>query len=304
MGVPSQGSQATIYIEPGAAAHTFDSNSERYPFVSCSLKKTASYIDNNEIRGTRSHAKERIRAGTYSVAGQLVWHPSPADLDLWLPRIMGATESTDTFAFGESLANFAFGALVVRDFKTHEYTDCKVSKAVFESAEGGDGLLKLTLDIVGKTEVTGTSAPSVALGTASNHAPYTHFDCASGVSLGGSARDTKSLRITIDNFIESYFNNTQTADELKETDRLVQLEWSGPYTSDEFALYDHAAAGIAGAVTYTNGNMSTIFTFGNLKAPSVSPDVAGKGEITMPLTFTAFKSGSTEVLVVTHDSTA
>jgi len=304
MGVPSQGSQVKLYVEPGAAPHTFDTSSERYAVISCTVKKTGSYLDNNEMRGTRSHAKERIRAGTYTVAGDLVMDLSPADLDLWLPRIMGAAESMDSFAFGESLASFAFGLLVVRDFKTHEYTDCKVTKAVCESSEGGHGFLRWTLSIIGKTEATGTSEPSVALPTDAHDAPYTHYDCAAAVTLDGTARDTKSLRITIDNHCEAYFNNSQTADEIKETDRTVMFEWTGPYTADEFGLYDHAAAGITGAVVYTNGGMSTTFTFANLKAPAVSPDVSGKGEIPLSLSFIAYKSGSTECLVITSDSVA
>ena len=305
MGVPSQGSQCTMYVEPGASPHTFDASSERYSFISCSLKKTGSYIDNNEHRGTRSHSKERIRAGTYSVAGDIVLHPGPAELDRWLERILGTAESTDSFAFAESLASFPFGVLVVRDFKTHEYKDCKVSRAVFESSDSGDGLLKLTLSIIGKSETTGTSAPSVAHPTASNYVPYCHYDCAGAVTLGGTVRDTKSIRITIDNHCEAYFNNSQTADEIKETDRTVTVDWTGPYTADEFDFYDHAVAGLStNTVVYTQAAMALTFNFANLKAPTVSPDVSGKSEITSSYSFVAYKSSTTENLVVTNDSTA
>jgi hypothetical protein len=304
VGTPSQGSQYKFYVEPGNAPHTFDTSSERYAIISSTLKKRGKYLDNNEMRGTRSHAKERIRAGTYDVLGDVVMDPSPSDLDLWFPRAMGAAESTDTFALGESLASFAFGVLQVRDFKRHEYTDCKVSKMVLESAEGGHGFLRMTLSIIGKTEVADTTEPSVALSTASNTAPYTHYNCSGGVTLNSAVRDTKSIRITIDNHIEASFNNSVTADELKETDRTIMLEYVGPWTADEINLYDHAEAGFAGSVVYTNGAMSTTFTFANLKAPAETPDVTGKGEISLPQTYIAYKSGSTEPLIITHDSAA
>ena len=81
-----QGALSALYVEPGAAPHTFDGSSERYEFLNSTLRLEANHIDNDAIRGTRSHAEETIREGTEQVSGSIVLNPSPADLDLWQPN--------------------------------------------------------------------------------------------------------------------------------------------------------------------------------------------------------------------------
>jgi len=296
----SQGAQAQLCVEPGASPHTFDGSSEPYPFVSEGLARADTLLDTNGIRGTRSHASERVRSGVYTVGGTILLHPSPADLDLWLPRILGAAESTDTFDLAETLPEF--GVLIDRVAKTFEYTDCKVNRATFRSSVDGNGLLQLELDIVGKTEVEDTSFPTLTLGTADNDAPYAHHD--SVVTLAGGAVDARSIEIVIDNLLEASFNNSRTATSITPQDRIVTVRTVHPFNSDVTGLYGTAAAGIDGSVVYTNGNMSTTFTFGQLQFPNESPLVSGKNSIPYTLNMTARKGGLTNELVVTHDSTA
>jgi len=56
-------------------------------------------------------------------------------------------------------------------------------------------------------------------------------------------------------------------------------------------------------LTYTNGSMSTIFTFVSLIAPSNSPIVTGKTELTLSLEFVARMSSTTKEIAVTSDAT-
>src|SRR5688572_9315496 len=102
----AQGSLSALYVEPGASTHTFDSSSERYEFLYETLQKRPRIVGGNGIRGTRAQSVERTRLGAYPVGGRIAMNVSPADLDLWLPRILGATESSDTFATAESLPSF------------------------------------------------------------------------------------------------------------------------------------------------------------------------------------------------------
>lgn len=227
----SQGAQAQLAAEPGAGPHTFDTSSEPYEFISESLKLEATHIDNNAIRGTRSHAKETLREGIETVSGQVVLNPSPADLDLWLPRILGTVESMDSFVLAETL--LPFGIMIDRVAKVFSYTDCYVNKATFKSESGG--LLTLTLDILGISESVGNAGifPSLTLGVAASNAPYTHEDCSGAVTLVGSARNTSSVEIIIDNHLQAKFNNSKTATDITPQDRTIQLNTTHPYTSSE-----------------------------------------------------------------------
>jgi len=302
MGTPSIGTQARLAVEPGVAPHTFDVSSETYEFISESLGLEATHTDNNAIRGTRSHEANTVREGTETVSGDITFHPSPADLDLWLPRILGAAESLDSFTLAETVP--AFGVMIDRVAKVFSYADCYVNQATFKSDSGG--LLELTLNLIGVSESVGNAGtfPAISLATAANNVPYTHEDTSGAVTLVGSARDTSSIEIVINNNLEAKFFNSQTATHVIAKDRVITVKTTHPYSSTDTDLYAQAVAGAAGSIVYTNGGMSTTFTFGNLKVPDTSPKIPGKDEITIELEMTAFKTGSTDELVVTHDSVA
>lgn len=298
----SQGAQAKLCMEPGASPHTFDTSSEPYEFVSESLKATKSIIDTNGIRGTRSHHGSRTREDVYTVAGDIVLHPSPADLDLLLPRILGASESSDTFALAETLP--VFGVQIDRVAKVFSYADCVVGKATFRGKAGPGSFVELVLSIVGKSRSIGAagSFPELTLGVAANNAPYVFSD---GVlTLLSSARKMMDFELVIDNLPDVRFSNSLTATSITPKDRIITLATTNPFTSDETDLLDQAVAGAAGSLVFTNGNMSTTFTFGLLQVPSDDPTIPGKSEITQKLTMTARMTSTTRELVVTHDSAA
>ena len=294
------GSQAKLCIEPGASAHTFNTDSEPYEFLSETMSRTDTVVDTNAIRGTRSHAKETTRVVRKDIAGTITLIPSPADLNLWLPRILGTAESSDSFTLAETLAGTAgiFGVLINRVQQTHEYKDCVVNRATFRGSSGG--FVELSLDIIGKDEATGTSFPSLTLGTAANNAPYVFSE---GVlTLVSATREFHDFEITIDNVVQSRFADSLVATALVATDRIVTLRATTPYVAND--LTNEAAPGTAGGtLVFTNGNMSTTFTFGNLTKNNVSPNISGKGEINMTVEYIARTSSTTKELVVTHDST-
>lgn len=291
----AMGHQARLYVEPGASPHTFDSSSESYEFVREGLRKSAEILDTNGITGSRSHKKERTRAGLNRIGGTILLHPSPNDLELWLPRIMG---SASVGVLAETLPSFG----VLKDLGTtrHEYKDCKVNRATFRGQAGG--LVEMELDILGKSEATGTSAPSVSLGVAADDAPYVHTDLA--VSLAAAAREVFDFEITIDNRLEARFVNNVNATALNATDRIITVRATTPWTADEDDLYDVATAGIAATFTFTNGTLSTLFSFAALQIPAETPVVERReGEIRFTINGTARMSGSTRELVVTNDAT-
>lgn len=296
MAEASQGAQARLCMEPGAAPHTFDASSEPYEFVSESVQKKGKILDTDGIRGTRSHHVARTRPGTYEIGGSITLHPSPADLDLLLPRILGAAEVADTFDLAETLP--LFGILIDRVAETFEYTDCKVSKATFKGSSGG--LVELVLEILGTMEVTGTTFPALTLDTSAAAAPYVFSD---GVlTLAAAARKMMDFELVIDNGLNARFTNSQSATSITPQDRTITLKTTNPFTADEADLYGQAVEGAAGTLVLTNGGMSTTFTFAALQVPDMSPVVGGKQEIPLTLEMTARMIGATNELVVTHDS--
>lgn len=296
MPAASQGAQSKMCIEPGSASHTFDTSSEPLEFLSETLQKKGVILDTNGIRGTRSHRVESTKAGSYEVGGSIRFHPSPLNLDLWLPRILGAAESTDSFALAETLPNF--GVMIDRVGGVFEYEDCVVNKATFRA--GQNGMLELELDVWAVDETTGGTYPSLTYGVAAGDYPYVFHE---GVlTLQSGERQMMDLEIVIDNMLERRFANSQTATSLTPKDRLVTVKTTNPFTSAEMsALYEQSHAGASGTVVFTNGNMSTTFTFGTLQVPDLSPVVSGKQEIPLKLEMTARMTGSTRELVVTHD---
>ena len=110
--------------------------------------------------------------------------------------------------------------------------------------------------------------------------------------------------LVIDNSLNARFTNSLSATSITPQDRVITLKTTNPFTSDEVDLYGQSNAGAAGSLVFTNGGMSTTFTFATLQVPDVSPIVGGKQEIPLVLEMTARMSGSTRELVVTHDSVA
>lgn len=285
-------------LSMAATGTAIGSYTEAYEFVSESVRKSLTILDTSGIRGTRSHPKERTRDGTYTIGGQIRMHATPAMLDLLLPRILGANESTDVFALAETLPEFDL--LIDRVAKRFVYGACKISRATFRCQAGG--LLELDLDVVGKTEtVSATSFPTI---TAPIDAPYVFSDAV--LTLVSSSRIVTQWELTIDNAIQARFSNSQAATDLQATDRIITASLTTPYTSSEVDLYGlNVGSSAAATFVFTNGGYSTQFAIANLQIPDNSPTVENRnGEILLNLTGTAKTSSTTKELIVTHDSTA
>lgn len=292
-----------LAIEPGASPHTFDASSETYDFNGETLQKRGSILHAYTIRGTRSQAKERSRQGPYYVAGVISLPVDVAAMDNWLPRILGANESTDSFALAETLQTF--GALMDLGATTHQFKDCYVGRAVFtgEAYNGNDAPrpLSVELTIMGKSEATGTTFPAVSLSTAANTAPLMFEDGV--ITLGGSARDVMKFSLVIDNMLRVRWTNSLTPTCIYPAGRQVSLSVITPYTSTESDLYDQSYAGAAATLAFTNGNTSLTFSMPALQVPSITPVATGRGEVVLQMSGVARKSGSTAELTVTNDST-
>lgn len=282
--------------------------SEAFVFVSESITKKGKIVERTGLRGTRSHVADDTRVGPYTVGGQLVIEPTPEDLALWLPRILGGTptgSSPKTYPLAETLPSFTMS--IDRVAKVFTYSGCKVSRATFHGAQGG--LLRLSLDIVAQSESLAAAGtfPSLA---PNNGPPYIFSDVT--LSLAAAAREVKQFDLVVDNAIATdRFMNSLTITSAPEGDRTIALRTLHAWASANSDLYAQALAGAAGTLQWTNAlggspptGYQTTFSFATLQVPDHSPNVPSRGEFFLNLDMLARKVGSTAELVVTHDSTA
>lgn len=294
----SQGSQAKMLWN---ASTDFSSGSEAYCFLSENLIAKRETIRPEGMHGSRSKFATRSAPGLTRVGGSISIRPTPVELDAILPRILGAAESTDSFALAETLPSFS--VLVDRDTDEHyQYDGCKIGKGAFSSSEGQP--LVLATDILGKTvDLTETTFPTVAPDTG------VYYTMSQGVlTLAGTTHYMNSCEIVIDNLLEAYFDNSITAHDIDATDRLITLSCDVDLTSaskNQKDSEDGSVASIAGSIVFTNGNQSLTFTFPALvPVDSSDPSVGGKGRIMNPFTYEAYKTPSAAELTITNDSTA
>jgi len=170
---------------------------------------------------------------------------------------------------------------------------------MFRASAGG--LLELELDIMGLSEVVGTTAPTHSPGIATNNDPYSFSEAV--VTLGGNAITCMDFEIKIDNVLKRRFSNSLTATNLTAGDRIVTCKFTIPFSSaNERVLYEQATAGIAAVVLFTNLAMTTTFTLGTLQVPPVTPTVNSKDEIVLEIEGIARMTGATREIVIQNDS--
>lgn len=304
MGTPAISSQFSYAVDDSSTADItdFDANSFRYEFESESLGMKQTYVHAHGMRGTRSLASTRTRIASETISGNLVLCPTPVELDQWLPRILGAQESTDVFALAESLPFWSL--LADRYTKRFVYKNCNVDKAVFSWSAGG--MMKLTLSVEAESETVTATSFTGTIPAINGGVPYASGDCTVALAADASFSQVSELEITIDNMVsKDRFMNSVTRANLPPLGRNISVRMVVPYTDDEVDLYDQAYTGGSGSVTFTLGNTSCAFAFGNLKAPASSPVPSGpNSELMLTLDMQSFYVvGGARELVVTNDST-
>jgi hypothetical protein len=299
----SQGFKSKLYVKTGEGQQTYGSTAEVYEFLTEDMSATRQVLDTGGIRGTRSMPKERTRLGVRSVQGTVVMHPSPADLDAWLPRILGSAEAADLFELGDTFSYFSM--LVLRDQENMEYTYCKVSRAEFRSQP--NGFLEMALTIIGGDEIEDVSAPVAppTLSTADNAYPYVFHDSCGQVQIpSGTVRELFDITISIDNVMDARFVNCPTVTSIVPQDRIVAVSFTTPFDASNAALFRQSAENGPAFAKFVNDNMSLRFDFGSLKGPEQTPVVTGKNEIVLRNDYIARSSSTTLELSITNDSTA
>ena len=252
------------------------------------------------IRGILDHPKERVTLGRLHIGAEIVMHPTPAELDVLLPLMGGSESPTDTFTIGDTYSTFDM--VVDSVTKVHTYTTCKMGRAIFSGQRGAEPVqLRFLVLGTGFSEGTDFGSPT-ALDTDIVYAFHEGV-----LTLQGGSKAFDRFQLMIDPKLQVQWNNSSTPTEICPTDRDIVLQTSTPYTSSESALFTtplSSAAGAAGSLAFTRAGQSTTFSFANLKSIAKPPPVLNKAQIRLPLTYKAYRSGSTAALTVTHDATA
>jgi Phage tail tube protein len=284
---------------------------EQYEFKSESLTTQRALVRNPGIRGNRSQVIERMRQGTATPSGSIVFEPTLPELRKFVPRILGAAESSQSgyysYAISDSLPYFWTSIWRVAGLYT--YSNCVVDSAVFKSSSGSP--LELTLNIEALAEAVanpGTFQTGLSIDAT---APMVHMD--STLTLNGAAVQCMEVELTIDNMLKKdRFVNSLTRTDLPPQGRVVTLKATVPYTSDTIALYDTGMTGVTADLIWSvggagDGSTGTDlhFLLQNVIFPAnKSPHVPGHDEITLTLSGQVYMTGGNNEISAKIDTTA
>ncbi len=264
------------------------------------------FVDPNPelMQGDLDHNLERVSEGIQLHGLRVLMEPHPGELDVLIPLIGYSESPTDTFTPADSLTSFSTLVQLKASTKTvHTYGSCKINRAVFRGQKGLHPV-SLELDIWALTLSEGsTYAPS----TITQQAPYAFTK--GSLSLRGTATALSSFVWVHDNDLQRRINNSTTADVLQNVNRVVHFGCNTPYTDDEDDILttfisSGREAGIAGALTYTNGTKNLVFTMPKMLWEVTPPVIGPKpAEVRLDQFYKCYSTGGGAVCTITQDNT-
>lgn len=260
------------------AGTTFDTSAPRFDFTGSSVRGFTSVLEGMGRTGSRKRREDRTRWGQKKVEGQLMLEPTPQNLHFFWKYILGSV-SSNTFSIADSLPGFD---LLADDFGTGSsailFGELYVDKATLAF---GPGILKMTMDVKGKTYTAGQSYTSAALGAGAGHTPYVFDD--SVFTVKAAAREIESGVLTINNYLDVNYRNSRTATSIRAIDREVSLVTAIPNTTSSLSAFFGDKSAADASIVLTNGALSCTINLYNLKNPDDSPVMNGKDEILLNL---------------------
>lgn len=264
------------------AGTAFDSSAPRFDFTGSTVSGASSILDGAGLTGSRDLREDRTRWGLKIVRGQIMLEPSPQNLHFFWKYILGA-QSSNNFTVLDALPGFD---LLADDFGSGSsailFGELYVDTATIQFAPG---ILKMQLDVIGKTYTPGQSYTSAALGAGSGHTGYTFDDTV--FTLKSSAREVERGTFTLRNLLDAKHRNSRTATSIRATGRQVSLELDIPNTASNLSAFFGDKAAADATIVMTQGSLSSTLNLNNLKNPDDSPVVNGKDEIMLKLGNTA-----------------
>lgn len=291
-----------IAFKEGATAD-FSSGATQLIIESESLRKNETQIDLSGLKGSRRRTVEEIAEGPYNVSGSIILKPSAGALDLLLPWILGADESTDVFDVAETLQPFSVlidRVATISTRGTFKYEGLKVNRAILRGSQGQP--IRLELQVVGIEEEADSDAfPSLSVGTGLGWTPFVFNE--STFQYGVTVMKYRSFEITIDNAIEQRAENSITVEDNCEQDRIITARFDVPWQTSHGPEYDVAEKAGVFSIVKTGDAVSSIWQFGRCVQIAQAPTVGGKGRIPWNLNLDIRATGATPDIQVLNDST-
>lgn len=266
-------------------------------FISTDLNESIEIVEDEGIRGTRTHAMERVAQGNKIVKGSITFEPTPVEMAAILQY---ATNSSSSTTLTDAMQDVTI-VLDLRTTKKYTFNNCRFNMITITGGPGKKITVKV--DVVGKSCTVASSSltgvPDITV------RPYMYYDAGSGITIGGQTYLIDEFELVIDNKIEPTFMVGQTATDLEPTDREVSLSIRSRYNSAEDALLVLAQAGpviaspLTGSIAFTNGSNSMTFTFGALVAQSKTVVVPNKKALRLPLKYRCYGVSTTKEVVST-----
>ena len=291
----SMGYKSQMAIKP--VSGVFNASSVRLEFLSHDIKESIELIQDEGLRGTRTRTSDRVAQGLIKVGGSVTFEPTPVELEVLMPFILGMASSSGTYALADALPDLYMMIDQVNEVNTYLL---RVTRATFSGEPGKK--LKLKLDVVGKTmtqSAAGTfpaTIPAIDLSVR----PYMFWDSGSGITIGGAIYPFDKFQLSIDNKIQPTYMQGQTATDLEPTDREVILSIETRYSSTESVLFTAIRTGAAqsGSIAFTNGTNTFGITFGKLIGFSESVTVPGRQHLRLPLRYQVYGINTTKELII------
>lgn len=305
----SEGAFSALAIDEVGA--TFDADSERYEFLAENIGLREGIVKGLGLTGELDTLSSHLRPGAGYVAGNLMMNISPKEFDLWIPRFLGGTETSNVHSMGSTFP--AFDMLIKRDKGTFKYSNCYVTQAMIEcetkiNSEGDDEpqLIKLTMAILGFDESSGQTWPDPGPDIDLQNKLY-WLSGDSTLTLNSTAYPFDWFRLVINNMMRPRLRNNLRPVCIESHGRSVLIDTLIPHSATAHSnLYNTRLNG-AGSLSFAsskylgNSDSSTIFTLAKLYQEKQTPQTRGRTETHLPLRLHASKNdNSTDVLTITN----
>lgn len=278
---------------------------EALEFDSESFALVDSFQDTSGIRGTRATPASRVAAISSAVTGGFVCRPTPDDVYLWLPRIMGGTYAgtgLETIKMAEHLPCFdAFKRLVLPSAtQGFKYRACKVQTATFSAAERGN--LSLSVEAVGRSRdaiASPYSWPSGVNITPGNPWVFANLT----LTVGGTNYRVMNCQIAFDNMFEPRYGNSLTITDMPSSGRRITMGFNFAYgLASALRASFLTAQAVTARFEYGTSPDEKVLEFVCAKARPMDlrdPGVPGKGEILWDIALDClYDTDPTEQMVV------
>jgi hypothetical protein len=289
---------------PGDADPVFDVDSERFVYLYETMSTDRKLIGTAGIYGSLSVYGDRLAQQAYVPQGSIGLQPGPADLDQWLPRILGGTKVGNEITIAETLP--VFDMLIHRDNGVFRYKNCRVAQAVYRGKSGPtqdeSEICNLNISIIAEDEVEAAwPNPEPTLVLNATRVPYTFVQ--GTYNLAAVSHPFDEFALVINNNLTARNRNSLNPTCVFSNGRTVRLETDNPFTTTNWTSAKNLyTTGAAGSMVFVSGSRSATFAFPLLRAARQTPSARGKGEIPLSIKAQAFRTPSDEEITVTNVS--